>query len=260
MARNRTWMLHLNLDVWNSVWLTLESQRDRADFSIGMTKGMNGSRISETKSDAMIDGYELGTAMREETEQYRASRKAIGSLGGNPKLNHVVNHVDKIEGNHVDNAIQYLLTTESTSPSAPSPEVAVPKKASRKRDTAFSIAALDMDTEMAIAFERCWQGWPTLGYNFTAKADQPRRINRALAAERFVAICQNMVYEANGKKLGPSDVADATLAWVGRRREETFKQYGNTIAPVVPCIGNYFSAVAGSKKHWQEALVEYFEA
>ena len=48
------------------------------------------------------------------------------------------------------------------------------------------------------------------------------------------------------------------LAWVARKRAEAHRQYGPTMPPCVPSIANVFSSTEGSKKHWQEALIEYF--
>lgn len=144
---------------------------------------------------------------------------------------------------------------------ADAPAAAVEKKTPRKRNKNFEIAAANLPPDVAEAFARCWRGWPTMGYNFKEKSNQPRRINQAKACENFYLVCQNLnLATVDGTPIGPAMIADAALSWVDRLRQKTFKQYGNDIAPPVPCIANFFSADPASKKHWQEAIVEQFGA
>jgi hypothetical protein len=65
--------------------------------------GSNNGPERAGKSPSYNLGYGLGREMREEAENYRANRKAIGSLGGRPnnhKVNHVVNHKVYHKVNH----------------------------------------------------------------------------------------------------------------------------------------------------------------
>ena len=148
-------------------------------------------------------------------------------------------------------------------PSADADGVAVvtPEKKTKPtpRNKNYAIAALELAPDVGEAFERCWNAWPTQGWDFRSKRAQPRRINRALASARFDGICKHIQLQtSDGHRLCPSDLADATLAWIGSKRKETFRQYGGDVPPCVPCIGNFFSADPTSKKHWQEALLEFF--
>lgn len=141
------------------------------------------------------------------------------------------------------------------------PEPKPPKPKPKPKNQNFAIAALEMRPEEESAFERLWGGYPAKGWDFRSNTAQPRRINRAKASARWVDLCRNVKLETEGgRPLGPDDLADAVLAWVARKREEMRKQYGPAMAnsPCVPCLHNLLSAEPTSKKHWQEALIEFF--
>ena len=133
------------------------------------------------------------------------------------------------------------------------PKQPKPKKLTQ-RSQKLSIALLSMSDTMAEAFQRVADAWPKEGWNYATKSASPRKTNLALAAERFKAICDDAPIRTANGPLTAEDLAEAALAWVGKRRKEA----GPAGVPCVPCIENFFSADATSKKHWQNALLDFF--
>lgn len=149
----------------------------------------------------------------------------------------------------------------STATSATPPVVAdvKTKKPAKPKGRDFTIAALELPEKVGQAFDRVWTGYPKEGWNFSTKRPAPRRINYAEASKRFYEVLQFCgVKTSDGNPIQADDLADATLAWVANRVKEARRD--NSEIPNVPCIANFFSSVEGSKHHWKEALLEFFEA
>lgn len=146
-------------------------------------------------------------------------------------------------------------TTTTAAPPAPLlPEVVNgkpkrPTKASKK----FEIAALMFTEDQEVAFQKVWDAWPKEGWNFSTKSTSPRRLNRALAMERFLAILQNCRHQIDGMPLQAVHLAESAIEFVNQRKREN---PGGV--PNVPCIANFFSSEEVSKKPWQSALLAHF--
>jgi len=140
-------------------------------------------------------------------------------------------------------------------------EVAPPKekKKSKPRGRDFSIQALAMSSDQQAEFDRLWNCYPKLGWDFRSRKEQPRRINYAEAAKRYKEILDYTdVRRADGSRITPADLSDAMVAWVASRWAEAKRQ--GLPAPCIPCIGNLLSSVEGEKNHWKEALLTHFDA
>jgi len=128
------------------------------------------------------------------------------------------------------------------------------KKPAKPKGRDFGIGSLDLPDETLNPFTRLWNGYPRKGWNFSTKTESPRRINRELALQRFSEILKyNHVNKADGSKLTGEDLANACLAWVGKRSKEA-----HGAPPNVPCIANLLSSVQGEKNQWKEAVLEFF--
>ena len=84
MAISRTWKLHLNLDEFNALTLSLYQDSDRALAFQGLALGFNGSPLPCDVPGAFVRGWNLGKATRDEAESFRESRKTNGMGGGRP--------------------------------------------------------------------------------------------------------------------------------------------------------------------------------
>ena len=155
--------------------------------------------------------------------------------------------------------------TPDTPPASPpsasgaAAEVVGKPKKKKPRGKDFAIAALELSPGVEAAFNRVWARYPRQGWNFTTKRPAPRRINYAEAVKRFSEILQFCpVRTSEGDAITADDLADATLAWVNTRVKEARAE--NSEIPNVPCVANFFSSAEGSKHHWKEALLEFFQA
>ena len=140
-------------------------------------------------------------------------------------------------------------------------EVAPPKEKKRPkpRGRDFSIQALAMTQDQQAEFDRLWNCYPKLGWDFRSRKEQPRRINYAEAAKRYKEILDYTdVRRSDGSRITPADLSDAMVAWVASRWAEAKRQ--GLPAPCIPCIGNLLSSVEGEKNHWKEALLTHFDA
>ena len=174
-----------------------------------------------------------------------------------------------LEGNREQGKEQGTTTTASTNDTPPaSPPsasgaaaevVGKPKRKAKPQGKDFAIAALELSPGVEAAFNRVWARYPRQGWNFTTKRPAPRRINYAEAVKRFSEILQFCpVRTSEGDAITADDLADATLAWVNTRVKEARAE--NSEIPNVPCVANFFSSAEGSKHHWKEALLEFFQA
>ena len=127
-------------------------------------------------------------------------------------------------------------------------------KPKRKRNPKLEIAILNFSEAQQAAWDRVQAAYPAKGWNYSTRSAQPRKTNLALAAERFKTICEEAPIQTADGPLSPDDLANATLAWIAQRQKEA----GQGGIPNVPCIENFFSSDAVSKKHWQTALIEFF--
>ena len=147
-------------------------------------------------------------------------------------------------------------TTTLTGVSQPLP-LEEPKKVkapAKPKGKDFGIGALDLPQNLVDAFDRVWDGWPSKGWNYQTRTAAPRRINRELSLTRFSEIVQfNHVQKADGSRLTAEELADAALAWMGKRIREN-----PGAPPCIPCIGNFFSCVAGEKHQWKDSVLEFF--
>jgi len=84
MSPSRTWKLHLNLDIFNGLYIGLRTPQDQSDFLWGLSLGMNGEDAEEGASRPFTKGFEFGSTMRQEADGYRESRRQIGMKGGAP--------------------------------------------------------------------------------------------------------------------------------------------------------------------------------
>jgi len=133
------------------------------------------------------------------------------------------------------------------------------KKKPKPRGRDFSIQALAMSSDQQAEFDRLWNCYPKLGWDFRSRKEQPRRINYAEAAKRYKEILDYTdVRRADGSRITPADLSDAMVAWVATRWAEAKRQ--GLPAPCIPCIGNLLSSVEGEKNHWKEALLTHFDA
>ena len=133
------------------------------------------------------------------------------------------------------------------------------KKKPKPRGRDFSIQALAMSPDQQAEFDRLWNCYPKLGWDFRSRKEQPRRINYAEAAKRYKEILDYTdVRRADGSRITPTDLSDAMVAWVASRWAEAKRQ--GLPAPCIPCIGNLLSSVEGEKNHWKEALLTHFDA
>jgi hypothetical protein len=142
-------------------------------------------------------------------------------------------------------------------------EVAPPepkaKKKAKPRGRDFTIQALALLPDQQASFDRLWTNYPTKGWDFRSKREQPRRINYGEAAQRFKEILDfTDVRHTDGSGIIPDELTDALLAWIGLRWAEAKRQ--GLPAPCIPCIGNLLSSVEGEKNHWKEALLTHFDA
>ena len=128
------------------------------------------------------------------------------------------------------------------------------EKPKRKRNPKLEIAILNFSEAQQAAWDRVQAAYPAKGWNYSTRSAQPRKTNLALAAERFKTICEEAPIQTADGPLSPDDLANATLAWIAQRQKEV----GQGGIPNVPCIENFFSSDAVSKKHWQTALIEFF--
>lgn len=130
------------------------------------------------------------------------------------------------------------------------------KKPAKPRGRDFSLPELEMSPEQEAAFERAWKGWPAKGWNFGTRTTAPRRINRTLAAQRFLEILKFFHYaKADGSRLSADELANAALSYVTQKTREAERTGGPGTPPCVPCIANFFSSVEGEKHHWKDALM-----
>ncbi len=116
-----------------------------------------------------------------------------------------------------------------------------------------------MPPEEEVAFEKAWQGYPSRGWDFRNRREQPRRLNYAEAAKRFHEILAfTDIRHEDGSPITAEELADATLNFISERKEEARRQ--GLPAPCVPCIANFFSSCEGEKHPWKEALLRFFDA
>lgn len=92
MARARFWKLHINLDTFNAAFAALDSDQERSDFVVGLSRGMNAGKVKPDCSDPMSVGYAIGDEMRKEVEGFREQCVLNGPKRKSNKKHHTVDH------------------------------------------------------------------------------------------------------------------------------------------------------------------------
>ena len=85
MSRSRTWNLRMNLDLFNAALAALVDDAEKAQFLGGLSLGMNGGKLRPESHPPVVEGFNLGSNMRLDTESYRDAQYEKGKLGGRPK-------------------------------------------------------------------------------------------------------------------------------------------------------------------------------
>jgi len=85
MKLARTWKLQFNLDEFNSEYMGLSTDQDKAQWLCGFGNGLNNSRLREGVEPCFASGYGFGKGMRDEAEAFRANKSVNGAKGGRPR-------------------------------------------------------------------------------------------------------------------------------------------------------------------------------
>ena len=89
MSRSRAWKLQLNLDDFNAGFAALDTEAERSDFLLGLSRGMNNGKVKDDCSDPMSVGFCLGRDMRGEAESFMEASSLAGKRSAEAKSNKI---------------------------------------------------------------------------------------------------------------------------------------------------------------------------
>ena len=89
MSKSRAWKLQLNLDEFNAGFAALDTEAERSEFLLGLSRGMNNGKVKDDCSDPMSVGFCLGQDMRGEAESFMEASSLAGKRSAEAKSNRI---------------------------------------------------------------------------------------------------------------------------------------------------------------------------
>lgn len=157
MSRARFWKLQINLDTFNSAFAALDTDSERGEFLLGLSRGMNGGKVKDDCSDPMSVGFAIGSEMRQEAEGFR---QAAAINGSKRKSNENDRVVDQEVNPTVDHPGHPICNPISNNLNNNNPETPKASSASRPRKAAVKKDVSQIPPELLIGLQDLCRDWP----------------------------------------------------------------------------------------------------